>query len=373
MKTLKLLVIGVLFTLMFQNLYAQVGINTLNPDSASVLHIKSENKGVIFPNVNKEGRNRLKLGNAEGLFLYDDTEDLFYYRNKGNWTVLNPWRINDETVSSSNYIHLGEKYKNANVYIGSNLNSTITHRLHVDGSSYLKDGIYIRDDMQIKYGYTTCMSYKKWRDFGTPMCIGTPSTLILEHSIITLKATDRVVFESPLAEAKEDIFAQRDIIAKRNLVADTNVIVKGEFIGYGTIPLGGIIMWSGTNIPDGWALCDGTTSNGYTTPDLRGRFIVGAGQSTTSHTRERTLPDYKIGDKGGINKYVMSVEEMPSHNHGMFDKSDGGGGDWRVFRSNACGENYDATYDLATQYEGGSEAHENRPPYYTLAFIMRVK
>ena len=42
------------------------------------------------------------------------------------------------------------------------------------------------------------------------------------------------------------------------------------------VPVGGIIMWSGaaTNVPTGWALCDG--QNG--TPDLRGRFVLGAGQ-----------------------------------------------------------------------------------------------
>jgi hypothetical protein len=52
------------------------------------------------------------------------------------------------------------------------------------------------------------------------------------------------------------------------------------------VPLGGIIMWSGTigNIPDGYKLCDGT--NG--TPNLRDRFIVGAGDS------------YSVNDTVGI-------------------------------------------------------------------------
>ena len=55
---------------------------------------------------------------------------------------------------------------------------------------------------------------------------------------------------------------------------DDSLKVKAtEFIGYGTIPIGGIIMWAGNpaTIPAGWALCNGT--NG--TPDLSGRFIVG--------------------------------------------------------------------------------------------------
>lgn len=44
----------------------------------------------------------------------------------------------------------------------------------------------------------------------------------------------------------------------------------------GLVPVGGIIMWSGTvaAIPTNWHLCDGTAS----TPDLRDKFIVGAKQ-----------------------------------------------------------------------------------------------
>ena len=50
------------------------------------------------------------------------------------------------------------------------------------------------------------------------------------------------------------------------------------------MPVGGVIMWSGliSNIPERWALCDG--KNG--TPDLRNRFVVGAGG------------DYAIGSSG---------------------------------------------------------------------------
>ncbi len=48
--------------------------------------------------------------------------------------------------------------------------------------------------------------------------------------------------------------------------------------GGGSLPTGKIVLWSGTiaNIPSGWALCDGQNS----TPDLRDRFIVGAGSGT---------------------------------------------------------------------------------------------
>lgn len=48
-------------------------------------------------------------------------------------------------------------------------------------------------------------------------------------------------------------------------------------------PIGGIIMWSGSinSIPSKWALCNGQITNGFTTPDLRNKFIIGAGDTYT--------------------------------------------------------------------------------------------
>ena len=69
------------------------------------------------------------------------------------------------------------------------------------------------------------------------------------------------------------------------------------------IPSGIICMWSGesTAIPSGWHLCDGTQN----TPDLRDRFIVGAGST------------YGVGTTGGEATHKLTTNEMPSHNHGF--------------------------------------------------------
>ena len=58
------------------------------------------------------------------------------------------------------------------------------------------------------------------------------------------------------------------------------------------VPSGGIIAWSGSigSIPSGYVLCNG--SNG--TPDLRDKFIVGAGTS------------YSVGNTGGFTSSVTS-------------------------------------------------------------------
>ncbi len=148
---------------------------------------------------------------------------------------------------------------------------------------------------------------------------------------------------------------------------DSSVAVDGDLVveapstiaGYGTIPIGGIIPWNGpTNtIPDGWALCNGGTHAGHATPDLRNRFVVGAGQN------------YDSGDQGGENTHQLSLSELPEHDHSITieDESRGyagsgtGGYFWRH-------ENNDTTTST-----GDNAAHENRPPYYALCFIMRVK
>jgi len=126
------------------------------------------------------------------------------------------------------------------------------------------------------------------------------------------------------------------------------------------IPPGTILMWSGatTNVPQGWKLCNGT--NG--TPDLRDRFIVGAGLG------------YAVGVTGGEATHKLTVAEMPRHNH-----------DFTVIKKFAtswadsyltCGQDSrDQDYTGGTgwiTYTGGGQPHENRPPYYALCFIMKL-
>ena len=91
--------------------------------------------------------------------------------------------------------------------------------------------------------------------------------------------TGETVLDGKTTVSGDATFANNVTISGTLNVKDT-----GSFQGYGTIPVGGIIMWSGSysNIPKGWALCDG--NNG--TPNLVGKFIKAASSTT-------------IGAKGG--------------------------------------------------------------------------
>lgn len=157
------------------------------------------------------------------------------------------------------------------------------------------------------------------------------------------------------------------------------------------VPSGFIGMWSGAIVPNGWALCDGT--NG--TPDLRGRFVLGA---STSHS---------MGSIGGSEEVSLTVEQMPRHDHvertssinpdtgenasatlvetiyGLQNENFG-----EIFATNDTNNNSVRTTSsvpgsVKTKETGGYidawtgetisvRPHSNMPPYYVLAYIMKL-
>lgn len=99
----------------------------------------------------------------------------------------------------------------------------------------------------------------------------------------------------------------------------TGTVTATSFTGDGSaltgivsIPSGVIAIWSGSTgaIPSGWVLCNGSNS----TPDLRNRFVVGAGDS------------YSVDATGGANTVTLATTNLPSHSH-SFSANTGNGGD----------------------------------------------
>jgi hypothetical protein len=142
-----------------------------------------------------------------------------------------------------------------------------------------------------------------------------------------------------------------------------------------SFPSGGIIMWSGSiaSVPSGWYLCDG--SNG--TPDLRNRFVVGAGST------------YAVAATGGTADAVVvshthtatSTVSDPGHSHnvtaasgsndvgGSFNNARQGGTDTTIPTN---GASTGISVNTTVNSTGSSGTNQNLPPYYALAFIMKA-
>lgn len=143
-----------------------------------------------------------------------------------------------------------------------------------------------------------------------------------------------------------------------------------------SVPSGGIIMWSGSiaSIPTGWLLCDGTSG----TPDLRSRFIVGAGSTysvaatggsadaiTVAHTHTATSTS-TVTDPGHFHSY-----EQPSNT--FIQGAIGGTGLTNKFSGSTGSKTTGITVATSTSVasSGSSGTNANLPPYYALAFIMK--
>ena len=83
------------------------------------------------------------------------------------------------------------------------------------------------------------------------------------------------------------------------------------------IPTGVITLWYGSivNIPNGWLLCDGTNS----TPDLRDRFIVGAGSTYAVAATGGATSNTPSGSiSGTVGNTALTEAQMPKHYHTLW-------------------------------------------------------
>ncbi len=202
----------------------------------------------------------------------------------------------------------------------------------------------------------------------------------------------------PVKTAPDDRFRAEYVSISESLGRDT-----------GPVPMGAILMWSGSKdkIPLGWALCDGTKG----TPDLRGRFIVGAGAGTYDHdddTKESfdfpaapTEPEKKpiAGQTGGRLRVTL-----PRHHHSGETHQDGAhyhhvpiwrnsgrkqmqfnpGNGWQFsYASEVKGQDADSApttaeypsahaHQLTIDTAGEDASRANLPPYFALCFIMKL-
>jgi len=193
----------------------------------------------------------------------------------------------------------------------------------------------------------------------------------------------------------------------------------------GEVPIGGIIIWSGASnaIPTHWSLCSGQTVNGNATPDLRNRFVVGAGSTysvgaTGGFTDAINISHTHTTNSTGSHGHSGSSNSTGSHGHAVktvhsnggdatrdgYPSLKGPGGDHYERSHRAVGElgqtwsslqnnnnnnngnfiNTNGSHShTITVSSGGSHSHSvnssgssgsgrNLPPYYALCYIMRT-
>lgn len=202
--------------------------------------------------------------------------------------------------------------------------------------------------------------------------------------------------------------------------------------GY-VVPIGTIVAYCSASPPKGWLLCDGASlkildfpelasflpheaahlsqnpfgikkvqgpfgipipeltfttpefvpSDFFKVPDLRARFIVGAGGPND---------DYQHGKTGGVESVTLKYGEMPEHRHGfMYSGSKYANEGWipdmstdrawglKVSDREVHGmqlspsesSNTDDKRKQTIRTAGETQPHENRPPYYGLTYIIK--
>lgn len=158
----------------------------------------------------------------------------------------------------------------------------------------------------------------------------------------------------------------------------TTQVATTAFV-HDVLPRGVIMLWSGSSasIPVGWALCNGSSS----TPDLRDRFVVGAGTT------------YAVAATGGsANAVVVShthtktLSNAGTHSHSVTMRSSGSGsgsftgGGIDTSCANVQADQFgaittsagDHSHSLTIDSTGVSGTNQNLPPYYALCYIMKT-
>jgi len=220
----------------------------------------------------------------------------------------------------------------------------------------------------------------------------------VQDGIFNVALGDVVPFPENIFLPTEDRYLEIKVNGEK--LAPRFRLTSAPYVVQPAIPRGGIIMWSGAidQIPPGWALCDGkeyarTDEKGnIKTPDLRDRFLVGAGSA------------YSVGSKGGENLVTLTKSQIPAHNHPITQTAHNHGYDdvYYVESSSTKPSGYDKQTSVPLNRgsgdtdndnvgwvksknttsvnagitikdnTGGGQSHENRPPYYALAFIMKL-
>ncbi len=336
---------------------AQVGVNTNKPNVFSILELKSDKKGVLFPRLTTAERFAIKTACItdtcpEGLMVYDTDIQAFFYMINKNWYLMNPFLAPDITQSTPESVTLNTSISQ-NVGIGAP--PTTGTRLDVNGKVQVSATTNLKNTLTVKNGAN-----------------------VTSGNVVVTSGNVNVVNSSANAPL--------GVIESKNFTTDI------DKTGNGAAPKGAIIIWSGSidNIPTGWALCDGANGS----PNLQGKFVVGHGDA--DNTSVSGSAAYSWSATGGEEFVTLTENQLPKHGHTATTSVAGNhshqmkgyatpvyytcagsddfwclnrGGGTDLYGGEPAG---DHSHTLLINNTGGSNKHENRPPYYALAYIIKL-
>lgn len=312
---------------------AQVGFNTPTPDPSSVVDVSSTNKGFLIPRMTSAQRAAMSIASpapTQGLMVFDTDVNRIYFWD-GSVTAWRPVNFADVKEYSGNEV------------------------------------VHVKTQMTVGSGYT--------------------NTAAPNNGLI-VQGNTGMGTSAPVAGNK--LHVHGNVLIDSNLQARS--ISLSNTTGNGIVPPGIIVMWSGTVPPAGWALCNGTNE----TPDLRGRFIVGYNPLVADYDQpgNRSTGGTTNGKTAGEASVTLTTAQIPAHNHTGTTSQAGahfhtygeqvgwaeaGGSYWSNlmrrgdgFTNRNTSTTPDHSHTLNINNTGGGQAHENRPPYYVLAYIIKL-
>lgn len=147
---------------------------------------------------------------------------------------------------------------------------------------------------------------------------------------------------------------------------------------------GMIVMWSGAvgSIPAGWVLCNGTgtLSNGNPVPDLRNRFIVGAGDTyavgatggATTHTHAGTTSSEPVSVTIPVTGYGFTGAGLGSAQAGRMITGSGINENSEILESVRSAGADQTVSSSAHTHSVTVGSSSNLPPYFALAYIIKT-
>ena len=218
----------VVITLSSSATYAQVGIGNAVPHGGAILDLNNPDKGLALPVISIPSSDTL------GMLYFDEADSIVMYNDGGNnYNGLSPWKFKyGAPPIASNDMYYDE---DGNVGIGIT-NPAV--KLSIDGGT--------EAESSGNNGF---------------VLIGDPTgyQLVIDDDEIMVKSDPNTMDTLKLQEGGGTVQVGESQAVQSTL----NVFGKVQESGFNLVPQGVIVMWHGntSNIPKGWALCDGNFYN----------------------------------------------------------------------------------------------------------------